>query len=855
MTVGEQAEPSGQSEQSDRTAPEHDSSYPAGEQSHRESAPLRLPLPFPLALILIFILITLAMTWPLAAHLGSAVQDLGDPLDQIWAFRTVQHQLIHDPGRLWDGTQGYPYSMSLLFSEPGISTAILGWPVQVVSGNDILTYNLLFLTTFVVLGVGMALLVQEITNNQGAALLAGVLAAYTPYRYGHLSHLNLLSYGWIPLVLWTFIRFSRTRRTRYIVLGTLFLAIQLLASDTLAFMALGMLLVGLPFIMLEARRSGGGQHLRRLLLGYVVMMAVPVLCLVPDLLARLEVSRRYGFTRSLDVVRRMSAHPGTYISVSGNVLWGKVLPHAYPGPLFAGAIAFAGVLLGVTLGWRRRPSWTLYALLIAAGGFVLSLGPDIRIFGHLVTLPYRWLYDDLPGFSSMRDADRFGMVALLGLQLLAGIGFAAGWERLRPHLSVRRLVPVGTLLLVLLIGAALTESYARVGAVTVPNDHATNAVYDWLADQPPGPVFELPANGLWRNLGWNIDQMYRSTIDWHPIVAAYGSFLPQLYVNFMVAFHGGTTARSVVDAGNVGLLQDIGIRYVVVHRQPGYDWQAALSEANRLPELTPDGSYGDATVFLLRPAKRPPLRYRLQLPSRALAGGTIVTNLTAVNTNRNLRATGFTSYPAATTEWRDASGKVVSSTTEPLNVVAAAKPGITTAGLYQSGVPDKPGNYRLTVSSPALGIDVTQPVQVTSISGETAGPPLALLGVRWTGKPYQPGSTIDVNVSWQVRGASAAARQLTMTVQLIGADGHNYGQLDEAPLDGALLMKDWQPGMTILDHVPLTVPPGISAGSYRLLVALYDGAATGQPRINVVQPDGRVGDTYQSPGTVTIRSP
>jgi hypothetical protein len=187
---------------------------------------------------IMFAFLTLVMTWPLPRYAGNAVQDLGDPLYEIWTMRWVQHQLPRAPGNLWDGNTGYPFPMSLLFSEPRLSTSILAWPVYAVSGNEVLTYNVMFLLTFITVGVGMALLVREITGLTGVGLLTGVLAAFTPYRFGHLSHLNLLSYGWLLLGLWALVRCSRRRQARYAVAATLMFIVQFLASDTLALMSL-----------------------------------------------------------------------------------------------------------------------------------------------------------------------------------------------------------------------------------------------------------------------------------------------------------------------------------------------------------------------------------------------------------------------------------------------------------------------------------------------------------------------------------------------------------------------------------------------------------------------------------------
>ena len=264
------------------------------------------------ALVVLFIVLTAVMTWPLPRHAGSAVQDLGDPLYEIWTMRWVQHQLVADAGRLWDGNVAYPFPSALLFSEPRLSTAVLAWPIQLLTGNDVLTYNVMLLSTFVLVGVGMALLVIEITDVWGAGVLAGVAAAYAPYRYGHLSHLNLLSYGWLPLALWLIVRFARRRSPIDATLAAVLLVIQVLASDTLAVMALAT--AGLAVLFVAVRPTGPVR--RRFIGGLLLILAAPIAALLPIVRARLAVNERYGFARDLDTVREMAATLESYVSVS-----------------------------------------------------------------------------------------------------------------------------------------------------------------------------------------------------------------------------------------------------------------------------------------------------------------------------------------------------------------------------------------------------------------------------------------------------------------------------------------------------------------------------------------------------------
>lgn len=787
-------------------------------------------------LLLIFTLLTIFMTWPLPLHAGSAIQDLGDPLHEIWTMRWTQHQLLTNPAHLWDGNMGYPFPDSLLFSEPRLSTSILAWPIQLATGNDVLTYNLMFLLSFIVLGTGMALLVVEITGSAGVGLLAGILAAYTPYRYGHLSHLNLLNYGWTPLALWALIRFARRRRPIDAGLAALFLTIQLPASDTIALMTLGMIAVLLPLLLLRERR----RLSRQLFAGLAIALVIPLLAMVPDILGRIEVDRLYGFTRSLDTVRRMAATPWSYISVCGfDHFWRDILPHAYPNPLFPGALALLGALLGLILAVRRWPSWVIYCVILASAAFVLSLGPDTTIHGTTYTLPYRWLYDSVPGMTAFRDVARFGMVVVLAIDILAGLGFAAAWALLRSRLPVNRIRMVGGVILIILVALSLTEFKSDVGAKEVPRDPQTVAVYDWLAKQPRGPVMEFPANGLWAGAGPMLRQIYYSTRHWQPIVAAHTSFLPDRYMAFMLGFHGGTTASSLVTPANVGLLQDIGIHYVVIHRLTGYDWPQALHEANSLPELTRIGTFGNAEVYTLAPGHRTPVELKLAAPEFANAGQPVMALLIASNHNTTGAITTLKRPPSVSATWIDAQGRVISMTEQQVKLPVIVPDGGDNVPIRLTA-PSTPGTYRLRLSAGSLVTPLEAQVRVEPVTPPNANrPPITLRQVTWPDRPYQPGEDIDLLLEWDVN--RPVEKSYTFTTQLQGSGSPRYGQRDDIPFRGTYPTSQWKPGETILEAISIPVEPDTPPGSYQLLIALYDGSQPSDPRLTIALPDGTTG--------------
>jgi hypothetical protein len=146
-----------------------------------------------------------------------------------WVLAWVAHQLPRAPAHLFDANIFYPERNTLAFSEtllvPGAIVAPLHW----LGVGAILIYNLVFLSGFALSGVGVALLVRRLTRHDGAAMLAGIVFAFPPYRIDHYAHLQLQQTQFIPLSLWAFhVLLDRGRLRDGVRLGV-FVACQLLS--------------------------------------------------------------------------------------------------------------------------------------------------------------------------------------------------------------------------------------------------------------------------------------------------------------------------------------------------------------------------------------------------------------------------------------------------------------------------------------------------------------------------------------------------------------------------------------------------------------------------------------------------
>ena len=361
----------------------------------------RLPL-----VALGYLALALIVTWPLALGLGRDVPgDLGDSLLNMWILGWGAG---HVPGLLtgatswqafWNGNIFYPEPFSLALSEHMFAQALQVAPVYALTGNVILCYNLLFLSTFVISAIGAYLLVRDLTGDWRAGVIAGLVYGFLPYRISQVPHIQIMSSQWMPLALWGLHRFIARRSTRGLVGGTAALVLQNLSCGYY-------LLYFAPFVPLFAvHQLWLAKRLRdaRAWAGLAVAGVVTVALTLPFLLPYLEVQKLYAFARPLGEVLAFSANVWSYgTAAEGIHLWGRVLrlyPHG-EGETFLGVTAF--VLAGVAIagliadsrreaaaaprlqGWRRGIAVIIavvagaqaFAFLstVLVGGFIVKFG-------------------------------------------------------------------------------------------------------------------------------------------------------------------------------------------------------------------------------------------------------------------------------------------------------------------------------------------------------------------------------------------------------------------------------------------------------------------------------------------------
>ena len=374
-------------------------------------------------------------TWPLARGLGRDVPAAPEePLLAMWAIARNCEQLLAmlrgDLSRaatFFDANIFHPAPLALAYSEHYLAQAVQVLPVYAVTDNPILCYNLLFLSTFVLSGLGGYLLVRELTGNAGAAVLAGLLFAFAPYRLAQATHLQVLSAQWMPFVLYGLRRYfdaeNGTRRARLVPLGGAAAALVALNLSSVSYLAYFPPVV-LAYLVWEIAMRRGWRRWRvwgpaaaacGLALAVTLPAAVPYAAV------------RQTSTGARGEVLRYSADVYSYATASaGQPAWGEAV-RAFPKPgveLFPGVVPLALALVSlaaaiVTSRSTRRSATSLRPRDLAA--IVAGVLAAVHAAAIVAALMYRRVLFEVAFFEvSISNIDQL----LLRAAALTGIALA-----------------------------------------------------------------------------------------------------------------------------------------------------------------------------------------------------------------------------------------------------------------------------------------------------------------------------------------------------------------------------------------------------------------------------------------------
>ncbi|HVN38563.1 MAG TPA: hypothetical protein VMW19_10400 [Myxococcota bacterium] len=454
--------------------------------------------------------------------------DLGrlEPSDarlNTWILAWVQRSLLHDPGALFDGNIFYPAQRVITQSEHLVAEALLTLPVRAFGGDAVASHQAAILLSGLLLALTTFALVCWLTGSEFAAFAAGAASLSMPWRVAELSHVQILSAQWIPLVWLQMLRIAEGERARrQIALLALALALALLSSFYLAYyLVASCALLALASILVGALDRRGA-------LALAIGAAPATLLFVALALPYLEWGHKVGFQgpRPIESVAPLDAL--ALIAPRLELGWRGVLPVGVS--LEVPLAVFAAGCVALAAGWRGFPGEAgrrVHASVIGLGAlvavaFVFALGRELDLGGHPLPLPGELASRLVPGYENLRNPLRWAVPIGVAFPVLAGIGIA----------RLERALATGA------ARAALRAGVVAAFAASVPwtvlpvrdawqGQAGRLEAYRQLSALPPGVVIEIP----WplssaRSVDLVSQYVLASTLHWRPLVDGVSGYVP-----------------------------------------------------------------------------------------------------------------------------------------------------------------------------------------------------------------------------------------------------------------------------------------------------------------------------------------
>src|SRR5262245_49051067 len=489
------------------------------------------------------------MTYPQALHLTDRVHDDGDPLLNTWALAWVAHQVPRAPAHLFDANIFYPERRTLAYSEtllvPGAFAAPLFW----LGVGRLLVYNLVFLSGFVVSGVGTSLLVRTLTGSTAAGRIAGLVFAFLPYRIDHFPHLQLQQTQCLPFAMWAFHRLLRTGRIRD---GALFGAFS--AGQVLSCMYYGLFLLPYLAVVCGTMLIADRRLPRDRIAALAVAAAIALAAVLPVGMAYLGARKIVGERGRQEVLDNSATWRNYLAPAEANALYGGVFAGFMQGErrLFPGFVAIA---LAIVALWPSKTTYfrlqTSDFRLAYALGLLLAFDVSLGFNG----LTYSALYDYFLPFRALRIPARMGLFVGFSLAVLAGYGIARLADRTQSESMKRALFATASVLM-------LAEYVSKPIELATIRTSAPEVYADIVRDRGDGPtaaLFEFPASAQ-----DDPTYLYYSTFHWQSLVNGYSGFFPPSYLRLI------DTMQTFPDESSIEALRSRGARYLVVHGERLY---------------------------------------------------------------------------------------------------------------------------------------------------------------------------------------------------------------------------------------------------------------------------------------------
>ncbi len=490
-----------------------------------------------------YLILSIILSWPLTAHLTTHLPFGGDAYQTIWDFYWLNKCLTEG---------GDPFFTNLMFAPEGIGLALhdMTWlnslpsvPLQIITGNRILVFNLLWMLALSLSGYFMYLYARRHLGDGIPAFAAGCMFAFSTYHLHHGAQLGNMWIGWLPLFQ-IYLEESLSDKNRIKATGkaAIVLAIAGYTHWYTAAFCLFQLLFTLIWTLITTRPFNAGPIWRSIAItvcGAVLLMPI----LLPAMIASGKVENEY---LKIEQREMYGADLGAMVMPSPrHPVYGNIVKPAYSlikgniteSPIYPGWVLWILFLMAMLVRNPMRGRLLFLSLCF----LILALGTKPHAFGGSLNIPLPYtIMAHIPGLDFIRVPSRFIAPALVFLSLAAAQGLTLIGSRI-PNLRTRNTWIIVVILLALFDTTILplptrdastySEFYTELAA-----DKADTLIFDY-----PSYTFQ--------------EYLYYQTIHGKPIISGYGVYLPPERAQWIVSLNDEPWKA-----------EQLGIRYVIFHK-------------------------------------------------------------------------------------------------------------------------------------------------------------------------------------------------------------------------------------------------------------------------------------------------
>ncbi len=509
-----------------------------------------------------FLAIAIWQTWPVFLSPFSKIpigsEDVATvPLYSMWATWWNSDRLAAGLQGYWNAPIFFPTPGTYALSESQPTTMVVA-PIIWLTGSRVLGYNLYVWLCLALNGVFAQRLLKVVGIGPWFSLWGGMAMVLLPAVVWQLGIIQL-----VPIwgILWTWTSVEQLcrepTRKRGIELGCAAGVSFVMCMHHGLFLAI--LLIGsAPTLWKQMRYVRNWAS-------WLIAVLVALVITVPFVYNIHHVVKQHRIEREQALITELSAVPSDYLQAYGGQLIDLSPKEKSWRLLSPGLVKIVLAIIGVVYGLRGRDSrrWSSFLLVTAVLAFLLSLGPNLKVFGWQ---PWLTLVEYISVFRDVRTILRFAFFVQMVVVIFASLGMYSLYQTFEERLKGRGAQIAMRVVLVLIAATALFEVHVLQSRNATVPDVADHQVWiDYVRTHtPPGhgiACIPFAKGEQVAQYQGTTEWMYLGTFHRVPLVNGYSTHFPK---TFHILRHELT--NKFPTEGKLRQLRKMKVRFLVLRR-------------------------------------------------------------------------------------------------------------------------------------------------------------------------------------------------------------------------------------------------------------------------------------------------